>query len=63
MSEKFSQVRGKIKNKHVVLSSPSHGDNVFNFVVLEPKVKQENTCQDYKASHMKMKLHQVWWIR
>ena len=52
-------MRGKFKNKPIVLSFISHDDNVFNGVVLEPKVNQANTCQHYKASQMKIKLDQV----
>ena len=57
--EKSSQDRGKAKNKLVVLFAPSHDNNVFNLVVLEPKVKKLNTTQDYKASQGKIKLDQV----
>lgn len=47
---------GKVKNKLVVLSSLSHDDNIFNLAVLEPRVKKENTTQDYKASQVNIKL-------
>lgn len=40
--DKFLEVRGKVRNKHVVLLSLNYEDNVFNLVVLEPKVNQEN---------------------
>ena len=59
IQHKCSQVRGKIKNKHVVLSSPSHDDNVFNLEVLEPKVKHASLDQDYKHSQIILKLDQV----
>lgn len=59
MEQKFSQVRGKIKNKYVVHWFLSHDDNVFNLAVLEPKVNKANTSQDYKASQMNIKLDQV----
>lgn len=56
--EKYSWVRGGVKNKLVILSAPSHEKNVFNIVVLEPRVRPTVT-QYYKESKIKINLEKI----
>ena len=59
IQEQFSHVRGKVKDKLVVLVAMNLKENVFNLEVLEPKVKLASSSQDYKVSQVKLKLNQV----
>ena len=53
------QVKGKFKNKPIVLSTIDVKDNAFNLVVVEPKFKQTKSKVDYKATQIKNYLDHI----
>ena len=57
--ELYPQIKGKVKNKTIFLSTIDVKDNTFNLAVVEPKFKKIKSVEDYKDSWMKTNLDHV----